>query len=101
MLLDAVFKHLELTERDYFGLHLADDSLDTPVSVMSYPLESLCVGGCGCCVLVLCVLPTMIFFMWPLVNNSSIHAVVELSLSVSPSIFYSAGWIPTSPSGNS
>lgn len=51
MLLDAVFKHLELTERDYFGLHLADDSLDTPVSVMSYPLESLCVGGCGCCVL--------------------------------------------------
>lgn len=32
MLLDAVFKHLELTERDYFGLHMADDSLDTPVS---------------------------------------------------------------------
>lgn len=55
VLLDAVFKHLELTERDYFGLHLADDSLDTPVSAMSYPLESLCVGGCGCCVLALCV----------------------------------------------
>lgn len=34
VLLDAVFKHLELTERDYFGLHLADDSLDTPVSMM-------------------------------------------------------------------
>uniref|UniRef100_A0A8C3G9S7 Tyrosine-protein phosphatase n=1 Tax=Cyclopterus lumpus TaxID=8103 RepID=A0A8C3G9S7_CYCLU len=30
VLLDAVFKHLELTERDYFGLHLADDSLDSP-----------------------------------------------------------------------
>uniref|UniRef100_A0A087XMM3 protein-tyrosine-phosphatase n=1 Tax=Poecilia formosa TaxID=48698 RepID=A0A087XMM3_POEFO len=30
MLLDAVFKHLELTERDYFGLHLADDGSDTP-----------------------------------------------------------------------
>ncbi|XP_036964864.1 tyrosine-protein phosphatase non-receptor type 4 isoform X2 [Acanthopagrus latus] len=30
VLLDAVFKHLELTERDYFGLHMADDSLDTP-----------------------------------------------------------------------
>ncbi|XP_078119410.1 tyrosine-protein phosphatase non-receptor type 4 [Sander vitreus] len=30
VLLDAVFKHLELTERDYFGLHLADDSLDAP-----------------------------------------------------------------------
>ncbi|CAF97207.1 unnamed protein product, partial [Tetraodon nigroviridis] len=30
VLLDAVFKHLELTERDYFGLHLTDDSLDTP-----------------------------------------------------------------------
>uniref|UniRef100_A0A8C5HEX3 Tyrosine-protein phosphatase n=1 Tax=Gouania willdenowi TaxID=441366 RepID=A0A8C5HEX3_GOUWI len=30
VLLDAVFKHLELTERDYFGLHLADDSSDTP-----------------------------------------------------------------------
>uniref|UniRef100_A0A8B9K1L7 protein-tyrosine-phosphatase n=1 Tax=Astyanax mexicanus TaxID=7994 RepID=A0A8B9K1L7_ASTMX len=32
VLLDAVFKHLELTERDYFGLHLADDSSDCPVS---------------------------------------------------------------------
>lgn len=30
VLLDAVFKHLELTERDYFGLHLADDSSDSP-----------------------------------------------------------------------
>ncbi|KAJ3592137.1 hypothetical protein NHX12_007266 [Muraenolepis orangiensis] len=29
VLLDAVFKHLELTERDYFGLHLAEDSSDT------------------------------------------------------------------------
>ncbi|XP_061547881.1 tyrosine-protein phosphatase non-receptor type 4 [Phycodurus eques] len=27
---DVVFKHLELTERDYFGLHLADDSSDVP-----------------------------------------------------------------------
>ncbi|XP_051760786.1 tyrosine-protein phosphatase non-receptor type 4 isoform X2 [Ctenopharyngodon idella] len=30
ILLDTVFKHLELTERDYFGLHLADDSSDSP-----------------------------------------------------------------------
>uniref|UniRef100_A0A8C7QA66 Band 4.1-like protein 5 n=1 Tax=Oncorhynchus mykiss TaxID=8022 RepID=A0A8C7QA66_ONCMY len=30
VLLDVVFKHLELTERDYFGLHLADDSSDSP-----------------------------------------------------------------------
>ncbi|KAA0715732.1 Tyrosine-protein phosphatase non-receptor type 4 [Triplophysa tibetana] len=30
ILLDAVFKHLELIERDYFGLHLADDSSDSP-----------------------------------------------------------------------
>uniref|UniRef100_A0A7N6BY84 Tyrosine-protein phosphatase n=1 Tax=Anabas testudineus TaxID=64144 RepID=A0A7N6BY84_ANATE len=30
VLLDAVFKHLELTERDYFGLHLADDLSDAP-----------------------------------------------------------------------
>ncbi|XP_019737954.1 tyrosine-protein phosphatase non-receptor type 4 [Hippocampus comes] len=30
VLQDAVFKHLELTERDYFGLHLADDSSDVP-----------------------------------------------------------------------
>ncbi|KAK9969348.1 hypothetical protein ABG768_027528 [Culter alburnus] len=30
ILLDAVFKHLELTEKDYFGLHLADDSSDSP-----------------------------------------------------------------------
>ncbi|XP_072253935.1 tyrosine-protein phosphatase non-receptor type 4 isoform X1 [Leuresthes tenuis] len=30
VLLDAVFKHLELTERDYFGLHLADDASDAP-----------------------------------------------------------------------
>ncbi|XP_076731485.1 tyrosine-protein phosphatase non-receptor type 4 isoform X2 [Maylandia zebra] len=30
VLLDAVFKHLELTERDYFGLHLTDDSSDAP-----------------------------------------------------------------------
>lgn len=34
VLLDTVFKHLELTERDYFGLHLTDDSLDTPVSII-------------------------------------------------------------------
>lgn len=39
VLLDAVFKHLELTERDYFGLHLADDSSDAPVSVM-FPIDS-------------------------------------------------------------
>uniref|UniRef100_A0A671SUN5 Tyrosine-protein phosphatase non-receptor type 4-like n=1 Tax=Sinocyclocheilus anshuiensis TaxID=1608454 RepID=A0A671SUN5_9TELE len=32
ILLEAVCKHLELTERDYFGLHLADDSSDSPVS---------------------------------------------------------------------
>lgn len=45
MLLDAVFKHLELTERDYFGLHLADDSLDTPVSMMfmNYRRKRVCV----------------------------------------------------------
>uniref|UniRef100_A0A671SUL6 Tyrosine-protein phosphatase n=1 Tax=Sinocyclocheilus anshuiensis TaxID=1608454 RepID=A0A671SUL6_9TELE len=30
ILLEAVCKHLELTERDYFGLHLADDSSDSP-----------------------------------------------------------------------
>uniref|UniRef100_A0AAY5ELR3 Tyrosine-protein phosphatase n=1 Tax=Electrophorus electricus TaxID=8005 RepID=A0AAY5ELR3_ELEEL len=30
VLLDTVFKHLELTERDYFGLHLADESSDSP-----------------------------------------------------------------------
>ncbi|KAM6970309.1 tyrosine-protein phosphatase non-receptor type 4 [Aplochiton taeniatus] len=30
VLLETVFKHLELTERDYFGLHLSDDSSDTP-----------------------------------------------------------------------
>ncbi|XP_058890054.1 tyrosine-protein phosphatase non-receptor type 4-like isoform X1 [Acipenser ruthenus] len=30
ILLDLVFKHLELTERDYFGLQLADDSTDSP-----------------------------------------------------------------------
>uniref|UniRef100_A0A673XCS0 Tyrosine-protein phosphatase n=1 Tax=Salmo trutta TaxID=8032 RepID=A0A673XCS0_SALTR len=30
VLLEEVFKHLELTERDYFGLHLADDSSDSP-----------------------------------------------------------------------
>ncbi|CAB1327990.1 unnamed protein product, partial [Coregonus sp. 'balchen'] len=29
VLLDVVFKHLELTERDYFGLELADDSSDS------------------------------------------------------------------------
>ncbi|KAG8547793.1 hypothetical protein GDO81_027477 [Engystomops pustulosus] len=30
-LLDLVFKFLDLTERDYFGLQLADDSCDNPV----------------------------------------------------------------------
>lgn len=41
VLLDAVFKHLELTERDYFGLHLADDTSDTPVSI--FPINvSVC-----------------------------------------------------------
>ncbi|XP_056303839.1 tyrosine-protein phosphatase non-receptor type 4b isoform X2 [Danio aesculapii] len=29
ILLDVVYKHLELTERDYFGLQLADDTSDT------------------------------------------------------------------------
>lgn len=32
VLLDVVFKHLDLTERDYFGLQLADESTDNPVS---------------------------------------------------------------------
>lgn len=32
VLLDIVFKHLDLTERDYFGLQLADESTDNPVS---------------------------------------------------------------------
>lgn len=40
VLLDAVFKHLELTERDYFGLHLTDDSSDAPVS--SILLTAVC-----------------------------------------------------------
>ncbi|XP_017747462.1 tyrosine-protein phosphatase non-receptor type 4 isoform X3 [Rhinopithecus roxellana] len=30
VLLDIVFKHLDLTEQDYFGLQLADDSTDNP-----------------------------------------------------------------------
>ncbi|XP_019524250.1 PREDICTED: tyrosine-protein phosphatase non-receptor type 4 [Hipposideros armiger] len=30
VLLDIVFKHLDLTERDYFGLQLVDDSTDNP-----------------------------------------------------------------------
>lgn len=30
VLLDIVFKHLDLTERDYFGLQLAEDSTDNP-----------------------------------------------------------------------
>uniref|UniRef100_A0A670K3G2 protein-tyrosine-phosphatase n=1 Tax=Podarcis muralis TaxID=64176 RepID=A0A670K3G2_PODMU len=30
VLLNIVFKHLDLTERDYFGLQLADDSTDNP-----------------------------------------------------------------------
>ncbi|ETE70894.1 Tyrosine-protein phosphatase non-receptor type 4, partial [Ophiophagus hannah] len=30
VLLDVVFKHLDLTERDYFGLQVADDSTDNP-----------------------------------------------------------------------
>lgn len=30
VLLDLVFNHLDLTERDYFGLQLADDSTDNP-----------------------------------------------------------------------
>lgn len=41
VLLDAVFKHLELTERDYFGLHLTDDSSDAPVS-----MTAVCVCVC-------------------------------------------------------
>uniref|UniRef100_A0A8C3T968 FERM domain-containing protein n=1 Tax=Chelydra serpentina TaxID=8475 RepID=A0A8C3T968_CHESE len=32
VLLDIVFRHLDLTERDYFGLQLADDSTDNPVA---------------------------------------------------------------------
>lgn len=48
MLLDAVFKHLELTERDYFGLHLADDSLDSPVSIMFLIYRRKCVNVTSC-----------------------------------------------------
>uniref|UniRef100_A0A8C3FMQ2 FERM domain-containing protein n=1 Tax=Chrysemys picta bellii TaxID=8478 RepID=A0A8C3FMQ2_CHRPI len=36
VLLDIVFKHLDLTERDYFGLQLADDSTDNPVSCICF-----------------------------------------------------------------
>lgn len=36
VLLDIVFKHLDLTEQDYFGLQLADDSTDNPVSLTFY-----------------------------------------------------------------
>lgn len=46
VLLDIVFKHLDLTERDYFGLQLADDSTDNPVSSSScllFPCSFLCV----------------------------------------------------------
>ena len=48
VLLEAVFKHLELTERDYFGLYLADDSLDAPVSIMFINLQSVCENVCVC-----------------------------------------------------
>ena len=71
VLLDAVFKHLELTERDYFGLHLAEDSSDT--------LVSLCLR---LCVHRVCV-------------------VEELFSKVSLSMFYSAGSTQASPSGSS
>uniref|UniRef100_A0A3B5M6Y1 FERM domain-containing protein n=1 Tax=Xiphophorus couchianus TaxID=32473 RepID=A0A3B5M6Y1_9TELE len=46
VLLDAVFKHLVLTERDYFGLHLADDGSDTPVSIL-LSVISVCACVCG------------------------------------------------------
>lgn len=36
VLLDIVFKHLDLTERDYFGLQLADESTDNPVSQINF-----------------------------------------------------------------
>lgn len=36
VLLDVVFKHLDLTERDYFGLQLADESTDNPVSWLRF-----------------------------------------------------------------
>lgn len=36
VLLDVVFKHLDLTERDYFGLQLADESTDNPVSWLCF-----------------------------------------------------------------
>lgn len=42
VLLDAVFKHLELTERDYFGLHLTDDSSDAPVCMRFSVCTVLC-----------------------------------------------------------
>lgn len=66
VLLDVVFKHLELTERDYFGLHLADDSLDTPVS--TGPSSER--GEWSLCRAPPVFLSTMVF-VWPLVNNSS------------------------------
>lgn len=122
VLLDAVFKHLELTERDYFGLHLADDSLDTPVSMMLIIYQKCVCEKVTCpnCVRdgldilswILCihvhgvlvsdmVCVCMCMCEQPVVNNSIIYAVKVLVLSVCLSIFYSAGWIPTSPSGNS
>ncbi|KAK3528373.1 hypothetical protein QTP86_034129 [Hemibagrus guttatus] len=36
VLLDAVFKHLELTEQDYFGLQITDDSLDSQASLIKH-----------------------------------------------------------------
>uniref|UniRef100_A0A8C0VYQ6 FERM domain-containing protein n=1 Tax=Castor canadensis TaxID=51338 RepID=A0A8C0VYQ6_CASCN len=35
VLLDIVFKHLDLTERDYFGLQLTDDSTDNPEDLLT------------------------------------------------------------------
>ena len=45
VLLDIVFKHLDLTEHDYFGLQLTDDSTDNPVSLsccLSSSLQFFC-----------------------------------------------------------
>uniref|UniRef100_A0A8I3X198 Protein tyrosine phosphatase non-receptor type 4 n=1 Tax=Callithrix jacchus TaxID=9483 RepID=A0A8I3X198_CALJA len=42
ILLDIVFKHLDLTEQDYFGLQLADDSTDNPLNLETTISQRTC-----------------------------------------------------------
>lgn len=73
VLLEMVFRHLDLTERDYFGLQLADDCTDNPVSVsccFSLPLQFFSLHNKSFLIYNVHCLSFLKFLIWMITGNS-------------------------------